>query len=118
MPDPLARTPINEGKPELMIGAFVEARIQAEPIENVIRLNRDFVRTNQTVWVNDNGKLTIRDVEILLTDAKYAYITNGLEENEQVVTTNLSAVAEGLGLRTKDEKPAQATDSVKTDTED
>lgn len=118
VPDPLARTPINEGKPELMIGAFVEARIQAEPIENVIRLNRDFVRTNQTVWVNDNGKLTIRDVEILLTDAKYAYITNGLEENEQVVTTNLSAVAEGLGLRTKDEKPAQATDSVKTDTED
>lgn len=118
VPDPLARTPENERKPELMIGAFVEARIQAEPIENVIRLNRDFVRTNQTVWVNDNGKLTIRDVEILLTDAKYAYITKGLEENEQVVTTNLSAVAEGLGLRTKAEKPTQAADSVKTDTED
>ncbi|NJY63410.1 efflux RND transporter periplasmic adaptor subunit [Salinimicrobium sp. CDJ15-81-2] len=118
VPDPLARTPENEGKPELMIGAFVEAGIEAEPIENVIRLNRDFVRTNQTVWVNDDGKLVIRKVDILLTDAKYAYITKGLAENEQVVTTNLSAVAEGLGLRTKTEKPAQDTDSVQTDTED
>ncbi len=110
--DPLARTPQNEGKPELMIGAFVEARIEAEAIEDVIRLNRDYVRTNQTVWVNENGKLSIRKVNILLTDANHAYITEGLEENEQVVTTNLSAVAEGLGLRTAADRPSTKSDSL------
>lgn len=102
VPDPLARSAEKEGKPELMIGTFVEARIEGEPIEDVIRINRDYVRTNQTVWVNDNGKLSIRNVDILLTDVNHAYITNGLEDNEEVVTTNLSAVAEGLGLRTED----------------
>lgn len=101
VPDPLARTPENAGKPELLIGAFVEAQIEGEPVKDAIRLNRDYLRANQTVWVNDQGKLSIREVDILLTDADFAYITNGLEDGEQVVITNLSAVAEGLGLRTE-----------------
>ena len=102
-----------------MIGTFVEARIQGEPIEDVIRISRDYVRTNQTVWVNDNGKLSIRDVEILLTDADHAYITEGLEDNEQVVTTNLSAVAEGLDLRTEETSEAtEDTENQQNETED
>ncbi|PRX48857.1 efflux RND transporter periplasmic adaptor subunit [Salegentibacter salegens] len=97
--DPLAREDTTDTKRELMIGGFVEAQVQAREVENVVRLNRDYLRTNQTVWVNEDGELSIREVEIILTDSEYAYISQGLSEGEEVVTTNLSVVSEGVKLR-------------------
>ncbi len=101
VPDPLARE--MKDKPELIIGSFVEAYLPGKEIENVVRLNRDYVRTNETVWVMQDEKLEIREVEIALTDSQYAYITEGLEGDDKVVTTNLSTVAEGISLRTEEE---------------
>lgn len=101
VPDPLARG--NDDKPELMIGTFVEAHIPAKEISDVVRLNRDYLRSNNTVWVMEDGKLSIREAEVLLSDNEYAYIRSGLNDGEQVVTTNLSTVAEGIALRTESE---------------
>ncbi|MEK6480290.1 efflux RND transporter periplasmic adaptor subunit [Catalinimonas sp. 4WD22] len=97
VPDPLAYQ--NDSLPTLMINAFVEVTIDAEEIEDVIRLNRDYVREDETVWVMDDGKLQIRDVDILFSDPNYAYIRDGISENEQVVMTNLATVTEGAELR-------------------
>ncbi len=99
--DPLAREDTTNIQRELIIGGFVEAEVQAREIENVVRLNRDYLRTNQTVWVNEEGELSIREVEIILTDVKYAYISQGLEQGENIIITNLSVVSEGAKLRTK-----------------
>ncbi len=102
VPDPLARDDKIEDKPELMIGAFVETRLQGKEVENIVRLNRDYIRTNETVWVMEDGKLSIREVKILLTDAEYAYVREGLSAGDKVVTTNLSTVTEGIELRTEE----------------
>jgi len=99
--DPLAKSIDLKGKPKLMIGTFVEVNIQANPLENVVRLERDYVRSNKTVWVMQDGQLEIRAVDIVLTDNEYAYIRNGLKEGEQVVITDLSTVSNGIGLRTR-----------------
>ena len=111
--DPLAREDTTNIQRELIIGGFVEAEVQAREIENVVRLNRDYLRTNQAVWVNEEGELSIREVEIILTDAKYAYISQGLEQGENIITTNLSVVSEGAKLRTK----APETSSENNDTQ-
>lgn len=100
VPDPLAQDTA-AGKPELIIGSFVEARIEANQIPNVIRLNREYLRENDKVWIMDNGKLSIKEVEVLLTDNQYAYISQGLSGGEKVITTNLSTVAEGVAVRTE-----------------
>lgn len=97
--DPLGHQSDSSGQPRLMIGAFMETRIEGNELEDVIRLDRDYVRNNETVWVMEKGKLQIREVNILLNDAKYAYITDGLTENDQIVTTNLTMVADGAPLR-------------------
>lgn len=102
VPDPLGHRKGNDSLPKMIIGGFVEAHIQAQEIKNVIRLDRDYVRNNETVWVMEDGKLEIRDVEILLTDSQYAYIRNGLSHNDKVVTTNLSTVTNGVRLRTEE----------------
>jgi RND family efflux transporter MFP subunit len=109
--DPLAQEDTTGTKRELMIGGFVEAEVQAREIEDVARLNRDYLRTNQTVWVNENGELSIREVEVILTDAEYVYISQGLEEGEEVVTTNLSVVSEGVKLRTEAAETSSENDN-------
>ncbi|MCX2680841.1 efflux RND transporter periplasmic adaptor subunit [Galbibacter sp. EGI 63066] len=101
IPDPLALKESQQDKPKLIIGSFVETRIQGKTIQDAIRIDRDYVRNNNTVWVMEEGKLAIKEVTIPLTDAEYAYISNGIEDNAKVVTTNLSTVASGIPLRTE-----------------
>ena len=100
VPDPLAHRTDSAELPRLMIGAFMEAQIQAREIPDVIRLNRDYIRKDETVWVMKEGKLQIREADIIFRDQQYAYIRKGLEEGEKVLTTNLSTVVEGAALRT------------------
>jgi RND family efflux transporter MFP subunit len=97
--DPLAHEPESAGLPPLMVGSFVEARIEGKPIEDVIQLNRDFLRQKDTVWVREDGALKIRQVEIVFRDQGYVYIRTGLSQGDQVVTTNLATVLDGSPLR-------------------
>ncbi|MBO0330280.1 efflux RND transporter periplasmic adaptor subunit [[Muricauda] lutisoli] len=101
--DPLATSEELESAPKLMIGTFVEVNIQADSIPDVVRLDRDLVRTDQTAWVMKNNLLEIRELDIVLTDNQYAYVQSGLEDGDQVVTTNLSTVTNGIELRTRSE---------------
>lgn len=111
VPDPMAHREENAGSPPLMIGAFVEASIQAGGLQDVIRLERDYVRQGDTVWMMEDGKLSIRVVDIVFRDADYAYIKSGIEDGTQVVTTNLSTVVDGAPLRLDGEPPVSRPDS-------
>ncbi|WP_017732183.1 efflux RND transporter periplasmic adaptor subunit [Nafulsella turpanensis] len=101
VPDPLALRSDSSELPPLIINAFVEARIQGKPLEDVVQLEREYVRQDETVWVMEEDKLSIREVDIALSTEEYAYITEGLQEGELVVKTNLSTVTEGAPLRLK-----------------
>ena len=97
--DPLALE--NQQKPAMLIGAYVQARIQGGELEDVVRLSRDYVRKGDTAWVMKQGKLEIRDLDIAFRDKENAYIKAGLGDGEKVVTTNLTTVVEGSKLRLK-----------------
>ena len=114
VPDPQAYEPENAEKPKLMIGSFVEANITAEEVEDVVRLSRDYIRQNDTVWVMDDGELSIRDVNIVLRDARFAYISDGLSSGEQIVTTNLTSPTDGAPLRLVDADTTGGESSAST----
>ena len=114
VPDPLAYE--NDTLPALMINSFVETSIQATSLSDVVRLSRDYLREDETVWVMEEGKLKIREVAIDFMDAEYAYISDGLQPEDQVVTTNLSTVVDGSPLRTSEEGSA-AQDTVSNEAE-
>jgi hypothetical protein len=97
--DPLLRIKPNPDKPPLIIGTFVEVQIEARTLENVTRLPRQYVRPGNTVWVMKDKVLDIRKVNILFEDQEFAYINEGLEDNEQVVATDLATVVDGSPLR-------------------
>ena len=97
--DPLARQ--TEG-PALLLDTVVEAHIAARRLENVFRLERVYLRRNDTVWIYNEGKLNIREVAVVFRDLHYVYIQDGFEQGEAVVTTNLATIAEGILLRVED----------------
>jgi hypothetical protein len=82
-------------------------------VEDVIKISRDHLRTNQTVWVMKDGKLEIREVAVVLSDAESTYINEGLEPQDLVVTTSLSTVVDGIGLRTETDQPAEKETGMK-----
>jgi RND family efflux transporter MFP subunit len=94
--DPLAQA--NDGPP-LILGSLIDTEISGRPIEDVVRLDRRYLRDGDTVWVMEDEKLQIREADVVFRDAQYAYIRGGLENGEEVVTTTLATVAVGVGLR-------------------
>ena len=94
--DPLA---LKMDAPPLILESLLETEIVGKPIENVIRLERRFIRDRDTVWVMKNEQLEIRETEIEFEDAEYAYIRSGLDDGDEVVTTTLATPAPGVGLR-------------------
>lgn len=115
--DPLARGADSAEVPPLLVGEYLEARIEGRPIENVVRLGREHVRTGDTAWVmDDEDKLRIRPLAIVFTDAAHAYVRSGLEDGERVVTTSLSAVTDGAALRLEgDERETNRNTDVETE---
>lgn len=97
--DPLSHEPQSTGLPPLMIGSFVEARIDGKPIRDAVRIDRDYVRKDDTIWINEDGLLRIRELEVVFRDDKFAYIQSGLSIDDQVITTNLATVFDGAALR-------------------
>lgn len=110
VPDPLAYKKEDPNVPRLMLGSFVEVHIQAKELANVVRLERDYIRDDETVWVMKNDSLRIRDVNIQFRDAQYAYVQGGLADGDKIVTTNLSTVSDGAPLRLQD-TPDSETES-------
>lgn len=96
VPDPLGQ---KLDVPPLILDTLIEVQIEGRPIEDVIRLSREYVHDGDTVWVMKNEMLEIRETNIVFRDAEFAYIRGGLASGEEVVTTTLATVADGVGLR-------------------
>jgi hypothetical protein len=50
--------------------------------------------------------LDIRQVDVVYRDAQHAFIVDGLDDGEHVVTTNLATVTNGLQLRRVNVSPS------------
>lgn len=97
VPDPLALN--DASQPALLIGSFVECLIPSKTLEQVVRVERQYIRKNDTAWVMVDGALSIRSLNIVFEDDKYAYIREGLKTGDALVMTDLARVREGAPLR-------------------
>ncbi len=111
--DPLG---LESDVPPLILDSLLKVEIAGKEIDDVVRLHREYVHDGDTVWVMKDGELEIRDTEIEFRDPEFAYISSGLETGDEVVTTTLATVANGVKLR-KVDAPAVAEDAETEDTE-
>jgi RND family efflux transporter MFP subunit len=102
--DPLSKEASTASVPPLLVGEYLEVSIRGKPLENVVRLERRYLRQNNTTWVMDTeGTLQIRKLDIVFQNADYAYVCSGLSDGDAVVTTNLASIIEGAALRRKND---------------
>lgn len=98
--DPLALDPGNQDQPSLLLGSILQCVITGREIKDVVRLDRALLRGNDTVWVMaPDDTLRIVEAEVAFEDARYAYLSGGLEPGDRIVTTNLATVSEGAPLQ-------------------
>jgi RND family efflux transporter MFP subunit len=117
----------NDTVAPLRSGMFVRASIEGRTQENVIVLPRHALRGKDRVWIADpvwiesetstlqewlgyrdqQTRLIFRSVDVSFADARQVVITNGIRAGEDVVTSLLAAVVDGMGVKVRE---AESTD--------
>lgn len=110
--DPLARAPAHAGQPSLIIGAFVESRIEGREISGTMKLPRATVRAGDTLWLMRDGALAIVPIEVVFEDQTHAYVRGDLSATDRVITTNIATVRDGIRLRLRSADGAVGTVST------
>ena len=94
-------------QPELRMGTFVRAEITGRRIENAVVLPRHVLHADHTVLVaNEERKLEVRQVTVARAEPRFVYLTAGVEDGEEVVTTTLDAPIPGTQLALSGEHAA------------
>ncbi|BET25472.1 RND family efflux transporter MFP subunit [Limnobacter thiooxidans] len=83
----------------LLLAQYVKVRFEGIELKNVFKLAPSTVHDSK-VWVNDNGELDIRPVNIAFRSAEYVLIDKGLKDGEHIVTSNLGSPVNRMAIRT------------------
>ena len=94
--DPLDR------EPPMLVGSYLRGRIQGDRLDQVVALDRAYLRDDDSVWVMTAGdRLEIRAVEIAYRGPERVYVSVGLRTGERVVTSEIATPTNGMKLRTR-----------------
>ena len=100
--DPYGEAAEEAGAP-LAVGLFVAANIDGRELSNAIVLPRSALRGSNEVYVAErDGTLSIRQVNVVDTNAERVVLTAGLEPGDRVVTSPLRGAAVGMLVRAMD----------------
>ena len=105
----------SDGTP-LPMGTFVAASIDGSEILSVMRVPQSAVRgSDQLLFIDAENKLRIRKVDIVRSDAEFAYVRSGATAGERVVLTALEAPINGMALRTEADSGSDTSQLASTD---
>lgn len=94
----------NVATPRLLIGAYVRVAIEGRRVDDAVALDAELVRDGDRAWVvNDEGRLEIRTLDIVLRDGRRVLVRSGLADGDRVVSTSLSTPVAGMPLDAREE---------------
>ncbi len=84
----------------LRVGTFVEAQIEGIDGGRLFVIPRHALTRGKTLWiVDDESRIQPRDVDIVRTDEKYAYVSGGITDGDRYVTIPIDQPLPGLKVR-------------------
>ncbi len=87
-------------RPPLLVGAFVQARIQGRTFADVVALPRAALRPGDQVWVVDaEHRLRRRDVEVLRAERDRIVLRSGVQHGETVCISQLETFTDDMPVR-------------------
>jgi len=110
---------LNSDVPELPFGMFVSATIEGHEYDNVVRLPGYALKGVDTILVVDeDNRIDIRKVTVLKTDADYVYVTDGVNQGENICLTALEFVVQGLKVADINKMKSSAGGNQETEDSD
>ncbi len=89
--------------PPLLLDSFVRVAIEGDDVDNVVEVPRTAFHEDKHVWIMlPDNTLDIRNVDIVWGTSDVVYVSSGLNDGEQMVTSNLAAPVPAMPLRTAD----------------
>ena len=87
--------------PPLLVGKFVDVRIQGVAPAEYFRVRRPALRPGDKVWVVDGAQVKIVPVRVLQRTDGEVFVTGPLVEGQAVVVRGLQVATEGMSVRTR-----------------
>ncbi|WP_144391875.1 efflux RND transporter periplasmic adaptor subunit [Pleionea sediminis] len=101
--DPYRRDKQNPNRPPLEPGLFVEAEIEGKFFDAIFEIPREALHGKNKVWlVDENNRVLVNEVNVIYRGPKYAYVLDGLSNEDRLVITNLDYVVNGMEVRIND----------------
>ncbi len=90
---------INQEKPPIKFGSFVEVSFVGKELKHIYRLPQELVK-NRTVWVvNDDNELQPRTVTVLRAEGEFMLVADGLEQSDKLVLTLPEYPQKGMAVQ-------------------
>lgn len=109
--DPLLRDSAANG-PALILGDYARVIIQGKPLGNVARIPLSWLRDNNTVWLQRDGQLIFKPVQVIYEDRTYAYISEGVAKDDLIVTSDIAVPVENMKIRDVEEARGDVIDKM------
>lgn len=101
-----AQTEDGPGGPPLLVGQFVEVRVDGAAPERYFTVPRSALRTGNEVWaLRQDTLVTILPVGVLQRADELVYVTGALADGQEVVLSGLQFATEGMVVRTSADGP-------------
>ena len=98
--DPLGLKTAGNYQMPLLIGEYVRIEIDGRQLQNVYRIPRATLRDDANLWiVSNDGKLDIRQVEIIWRDTQTVLLREGLEPGDRLIISDLPSPIPGMPVQ-------------------
>jgi RND family efflux transporter MFP subunit len=87
------------GELPLLLGAYVQVRIDGPRLADVVLLPRHALREDDQVWLHQEGRLVIRPVTLAWKQGDTVAISQGLAAGDEVVTSRISTPVGGMAVQ-------------------
>lgn len=109
--DVFARIETSEAAVQLRPGAFVAVSVPDRLYRNAIRLPETALFGSDTMYVIEESQLARRTVQVAAFEGNDVIVSGGLADGEQVLTTRMSNVEEGLGVSVTNAGPGSPNEA-------
>ena len=98
--DPLG---LQTGRQPLLLGGFVQAKIEGRSLENVYRIPRSVLHENDIVMlVDEESRLQLQPVTVVWKGLESVFVSKGLTPRAKVVISSVAAPISGMLLKVMD----------------
>lgn len=88
--------PLNKG---LFFNDFLYAEIEAKPLSKVFAIPIAWLMSDDRLGLFEEGQLNLVQLKILYRNQQFAYVSEGIDSNDLIVTTPIQSAQQGMKLR-------------------